>query len=139
MCGVKLKQSISVNKVSTLLMTAHRHNSQQLKDLCIQYICEHHTEVGPLSLSLPHTRSCYGVDIATHNTQHTTHNTQHTTHNTQHTTHNTQHTTHNTQHTTLNVSVNEQVVKSKDFKVLAEEPELLMEVTVKISLDGKKV
>lgn len=75
MCGVKLKQSISVNKVSTLLMTAHRHNSQQLKDLCIQYICEHHTEV----------------------------------------------------------------VKSKDFKVLAEEPELLMEVTVKISLDGKKV
>jgi hypothetical protein len=35
--------------------------------------------------------------------------------------------------------VDGQVVKSKDFKVLAEEPELLMEVTVKISLDGKKV
>ena len=61
MCGVKLKQSISVNKVSTLLMTAHRHNSQQLKDLCIQYICEHHTEVG-----LPTKTGC-------HSTQHTAH------------------------------------------------------------------
>jgi hypothetical protein len=100
MCGVKLKQSISVNKVSTLLMTAHRHNSQQLKDLCLQYICEHHTEVNLIS------RCCRVSALAAD---------------------------------VVFFLRRAQVVKSRDFKVLAEEPELLMEVTVKISLDGKKV
>lgn len=94
MCGVKLKQSISVNKVSSLLLTAHRHNSQQLKDLCLQYICDHHTEV-PLELR--------AIDVDHHGKNYLL-----------------------------------QVVKSKDFKALADEPELLLEVTVKISLDGKK-
>lgn len=91
MCGVKLKQSISVNKVSSLLLTAHRHNSQQLKELCLQYICDNHTEV-----RMPG-RCFFPV-----------------------------------------ITRNRQVVKGKDFHALAEEPELLLEVTVKISLDGKK-
>jgi hypothetical protein len=70
MCSLKLKQSISVDKVSTLLLTAHRHNSQPLKELCLQFIAEHRKEV----------------------------------------------------------------VQCEDFKVLALEPELLLEVTIKISL-----